>query len=284
MSWSMIGKPTTQVADHQLVERFAKMQRFSGDRPLSKDRCERLRSLLEEGRFRTCAWAVCKCLEDGKEYRINGQHTSKVLSEFNGSLPAVFVTVERYEADTLQDVAELFATFDPRWSVRSTADTNNAWAQSIPELANVHSRVINLAASGMATHYYLTASRRFSQEARGRMISKNVKFVLWIDGLDINLSSKSHLRRAAPVAAMYATFLVDLDAATEFWTEVRNGSGASPETPSRVLEKFLLKSDSRSQETEMFAKCIHAWNSFRRGDTKLGTLKWFPNAPRPEAI
>lgn len=284
MGWQMIGKPTTQIADHQLVERFKTMTRFGGDRLLSKARCTKLRSLLEEGKFRTCAWAVCKCLADGKEYRINGQHTSHVLAEFNGSLPAVFVTVERYEADTLEDVAELFATFDPRWSTRTTTDTNHAYAQSNAILASLPPRIINLTGTALAAHHKLFNHKMISQELRGRLIGKNAAFAQWLNNLEVSSNQKAHLHRGNTMAAMYATFLVDQDCATKFWSEVRDGSGATPSAPTRMLEIFLLKSSAKSDDNEVYAKCIHAWNSYRNGVQSLGVLKWYPAAPRPEPV
>jgi len=285
MAWQMIGKPTTQVADHQLVERFATMTRFGGDRKLNKGRCERLRTLLDEGKFRTCAWATCHCRADGKDYRINGQHTSHVLSEFNGSLPAVFVTVERYEADTLEDVAELFATFDPRWSTRTTADTNNAFAHAIPALAEVNPRAIDLAASGMALYFGGGSRHRVTQEQRGRSIAKNTTFVLWLNGIDIcTQATKRFMARSAVAAAMYACHSQDQEAATEFWTAVRNASEPDACHPTRMLERYLIGAKGRTDDREIFAKCVNAWNAWRRGTVTLKVLKWFPESPRPEAI
>lgn len=284
MAWSMVGKPTTQVADHQLVERFATMTRFGGDRPLNKTRCARLRSLLEEGRFRTCAWAVCHCRADGKDYRVNGQHTSHVLAEFNGSLPAVFVTVERYEADTIEDVAELFGSFDPGWSNRTTSDTNNAYASSCKELEGIPSRIINLAASGLVSKMFKFTGTQANQDVRGKLLIKNAGFVRWLNGLEINSNTYGSLRRAAPAAAMFACYQVDPSAATEFWLEVKTASAPVATAPSRVLEKFLSTAKARIGDREMYAKSIYAWNAFRRGQKELKCLKFNSDAPLPEAI
>lgn len=285
MAWTMVGKPTTQVADHSLVERFKNMNRFGGDRKLDPKRCARLRSLFNEGQFRTCAWAVVKCLEDGNEYRVNGQHTSHVLAEFNGSLPAVFVTVERYEADTLTDVADLFATFDNRWSNRTTSDTNRAFASSVSALADLNNRVIDLAASGMVIFMGDGFRKQMTQEQRGREVAKHTAFVLWLNGLDIVTSkTKRYLAKAAICAAMFATYSKDSEQATEFWTAVRNASEPNAEHPTRLLERYLLIAKSRSGDREIYAKCLHAWNAWRRGAGSLKMLKWYPEADRVQAI
>lgn len=283
MSWRMIGKPTTQVADRALIERFAKMQRFGGERKLDKARCARLEALLREGKFRTCTWAVCKCLEDGREYRVNGQHTSHVLSEFVGPLPTIFITTERYEADIQIGVADLFSTFDPRWSSRTTSDTNHAFSHSVESLSGLPSRLIDLAASGIIEVLFYGKRNQAPQDVRGRLVVDYADFVLWIDSLNINRPEKKHLRRSTPVAAMFSTYIVDPSEATRFWTEVSTSSNPLPDAPSRALERFLMTAKA-NEANEIYAKCIHAWNAYRRNVRELGVLKWFPKAPRPEAI
>lgn len=285
MAWSMIGKPVAQVADHSLVSRFVSMRRFGGERKLDKTRCSRLRELLEEGKFRTCSWAVVDCLEDGQQYRINGQHTSHVLNEFNGSLPAVFVTVERYEADTLKDVADLFATFDPRWSTRTTSDTNRAQAAAIPELDGINSRAIDLAASGMAIHFGSGNRSRITQEQRSRNISLHSNFVLWLNNMEfVQSNQRRHMARSAVVGAMFATFQKSSEEATDFWMMVKNSSAPNADHPTRLLERYLMTAKGRTDDREIYAKCIHAWNYWRKGNKCMKIIKYHADAARPEAI
>lgn len=285
MGWREMGKPTTVLADHFVIERFKSMEPCHGDRSLNQRRLRKLATVLSENTFRTCSWASAICLADGKEYRINGKHTSHAMGEMNGSLPKVYVTLERYECDTLEDIADLYATFDTKTSSRSTADTNRAFAKSDDDVADIDDRAISLAAGGMVTHLGAGNRHRVSQEERGRLILRHKDFVLWVAAMfPSRTTDTSFIRRNASVAAMFATFLRSPENATEFWSEVKTGSNPERLSPSRVLQKYLMTSKGRTDDLEIYCKGIHAWNAWRRKAKTLNVLKWFPQSPRPEAL
>jgi hypothetical protein len=83
--------------------------------------------------------------------------------------------------------------------------------------------------------------------------------------------------------------------AQEFWLAVRDGTGVTPKTPDRVLNRFLLSrgvapnagpGHRRRQATattrEMYVRCIHGWNAWRRDTTT--DLKYHAQAKIPAAV
>src|SRR5437588_9812019 len=98
--WKLVEGPTVVRATPQLAQRFANMAGCPGDRPLNSDRCNQLRRIIANQEFRTAEWASAVC--EGKEYRVNGKHTSTILTEIDGSFPDVMVIVEKYACDSLE--------------------------------------------------------------------------------------------------------------------------------------------------------------------------------------
>src|SRR4051812_22803639 len=111
MGWKLTGRPKTQKVTKALAKAFVDMEAAPHDRPLSERRLQVYEKLLYMGEFRPVTWASAYCVETGETYRVNGKHTSIMLSGLE-VLPDFFVTIEEYECDTLQDVAKLYSTFD----------------------------------------------------------------------------------------------------------------------------------------------------------------------------
>jgi hypothetical protein len=103
-----------------------------------------------------------------------------------------------------------------------------------------------------------------------------------------------HMRRGAVVAAMFLTWSRSRRAACEFWQAVRDESGAHQKMPDRVLARYLLTKTVKNGSTnsrvtsgvavprEMFVKCIHAWNAWRKDTTT--DLKYHAQAKIPAAV
>lgn len=291
MAWKMIGQPKTRRLTKGLATEFAEMQAAPHDRPLNATRCAVLKAAFDLGKFRTCEWASAYCEQTKQKYRINGKHTSTVLSTMNGVFPAdLSVIVEEYHCETMEDVAALYATFDTRSQVRTTGDINMIYSACCPELDGCHHLDINLAVTGMAYGMWEDHGRNKPVEERAKLSVQHPKFVLWLRELLSGAGSVNwkHLRRAAVVGAMFRTYNKSKEAATEFWKAVRDETGPKPDLPDRKLAKYLmgtrLMSKNRSlakpaTNREQFVKCLHAWNAWR---TKQPTgLIYHPNAKTP---
>lgn len=283
---------TTSKATRGLIEEFATMTMAKMDRPLSPRRLTALREKVVAGKFTTAVWASAKCKEDGRVYRLNGKHTSTLFQQMNGELPkGIEITVIRFECDSTQDIAELYATFDPRVSVRSQGDINRIYAATCDDIEGVPIQFINLCVTGI--HFAISEdshNTNASPEERSARIVGNADFVLWVyDLIGTDIKTAKHLMRGPVCGAMFRTWNKNREASKKFWALVKSGDSKS-DCPTRKLERILLTSrvktsgsDSVAKQIgsrEMYVKCLHAWNAWRQG--KPSELKYYANAATPE--
>jgi hypothetical protein len=294
--WTLRNKPTTVRVTAKLAGEFAGMDPAPRDRPLSERRLQVYERLLRQGTFRPVTWARAWCKETEGWYRVNGKHTSRLLSGLD-ELPEFFVTVEDYDCDTLEDVAKLYGTFDSKMQSRTVQDINLSFAAAVPELAGLPVRTIGLAVAGMHFHLQggLRSGRDLSQPVeRAELLLEHSDFVLWLDGVfreGLNHDGRStskHLQRQPVVAAMFGTWQKARAASTGFWQAVRDETGATPTLPDRTLARYLMTHgvegagvprSRKADRKEFYVKCIHAWNAWRRGATT--DLKYFPDKKVP---
>lgn len=292
MAWKMIGKPTVRQITKSLADEFSGMTPAPNDRRIGPQRSAIIKRAFDMGNFRTCEWATAYCSETKQTYRVNGKHTSTVLSSMNGEFPkGLSVIIEHYECDTLEDVAKLYATFDIRACGRSTGDINRSFAASVPELAGIQGRIINLSVTGISYATWEEAYATHAPEDRAQFLIAHKDFILWIDTVLGHIGAKKvrFMMRSPVVAAMFMTWKKAKGASKEFWEAVRDETGTKPDLPDRKLARFLItnvlhhrKSAPDKKSTlsrEMMVKCIHAWNAWRTdGPT---TLPYHANSPIP---
>src|SRR5579871_4306318 len=149
--WKMLEKPRTMLASKALVQELVEMEPAPYDRALSERRLLVYERILKEGSFRTVTWAAATCHETNNTYRVNGKHTATLLAKQN-PIPEFHVTVERYACDTLQDVANLYNTFDSSLASRTASDINRAFAATIRELDGCPPRIVDLTVKAAAFH------------------------------------------------------------------------------------------------------------------------------------
>jgi hypothetical protein len=300
MGYELVGAPKTEKVTQLLALKFRDMEPVPHDRPLNPKRLEAYRKMLAVGLFRPVQWATVHCNQTQTTYRVNGKHTSNLFAEYEELPQQIHATIEHYHCDDLDDVARLYATFDSRAQVRTTSDINRAFAAVDPELAEIPSKIISLCVTGIcfAVHgdHYRTLSA--ADRAESLLDEDNKLFIAWThDLLGSNNDDTRHLWRGPVVAAMCTTFRKSRKASSEFWMAVRDGTGAHPKTPDRALHKFLLSrtvnhggmSSSKAATKkgfcgprEMYVKCLHAWNAWRRDTTT--ELKYHAQAKIPAAV
>lgn len=287
MGWKLLSRPRTQLATKELAQFFVDMEPAPHDRPLSERRLQVYRRMLALGQFRPVAWASALCEETNGIYRVNGKHTSILLAGLE-VVPEFFVTIEEYGCDTLEDVAKLYATFDSTIQSRSSRDIYYSFAAAIPELRGLNTKVLTTGITGVAFHLMgVEAYSRSQPVERAELVIEHSDFVLWLNSLIVagpvaeNTRGHSrhkcqHLLRQPVVAAMFATYQKDQAAALAFWEAVRDDSGPKPDCPDRVLSRYLLttvmqggldRSTKSAGPREIYVKCLHAWNAWRKGDS-----------------
>jgi len=299
MAYELVGTPKTESVSQSLAVRFRDMDPVPHDRPLNPRRLDAYRKMLLAGLFRPVQWATAFCGETQGTYRVNGKHTSNLFSEYDVLPQPVHATVEHYHCDTMDDVARLYATFDSRTQVRTTNDINRAFAAIDEDLSQVPTKIINLCVTAISfgKHGSDYAKVPAAERAECLLEDHGKRFVLWVyEVLGGHAGEKSRLLWRGPVvAAMNACYQKSRRDANEFWLAVRDGTGASPKTPDRVLNRFLLSktvsfgggaTSKRASDLvaprEMYVKCLRAWNAWRRSTTT--DLKYHAQAKIPSAV
>jgi hypothetical protein len=270
MGYELVGTPRAHKVTKSMAEKWAGMEQVRNDRPLSTLRVAAYKKLAAAGLMRPVHWAKAHCLETQENYRVNGKHTSTAFSQMEEVPETLQAYVEEYQCETLRDVAELYATFDARITLRTTSDINKSFAAVDPDLCDLQVKVINIGISGISLFKWGLSYERVPAAERAECLfdPECKAFFNWLSDLVNDSKKNKRLRRAPVVWAMYASFRKSRKAATEFWTAVRDETGSSPSLPDRRLSRWLIENAAdklgrRAGTNEMYAKCVIAWNAWR---------------------
>lgn len=296
--WERLEMKVVQLT-HGLAKRFAEMTRFPNDRDLKPRLLERLRGIIDRGKFRTCEWA--SIIVDGIEYRVNGKHTSHIFSQME-VLPDVKVVVVKFRGETLNDAAELGASYDAAMSSKNGNDINRAFASAHEDLKNLPSHTLNAAVMGMSFAELENSYTDRLPPDRAELMYEHVDFVVWVDGLfhgaggdgQVDFKDTRHIQRGSLVAAMFATWQKNKTEAMKFWLLVRDGNSPNHRSADRTLRDWLLRTSiglgkgaaknekQKASLREMYCRARTAWNAWRRGEPT--SLRYYPDAPTPPLV
>lgn len=272
--WKLSEKPMTILVTRQIATEWAEMQAVPNERPLSKRRIEVYQRALEEGSFRPVVWAKCLCKQDRVTYRVNGHHTSAMLTGL-GKIPPFYATIESYTADDLDDIVKLHATFDSQMQNRTSSDIYRTFAGTIPELRELPQRHVCSIVGGLAYAQWADSYYAHSPAERAELLLDQARFATWFHKLVTTPEHIGLLCRVPVAGAMFATYEKSQKDAAAFWTAVRDASGPTPELPDRQLSAWLsrfsvakgkgaMAGARRAPTREFYARSIHAWNAWRR--------------------
>ena len=254
--------------DKKLARRFAKMRPCPGQRPVTKRRMDYLHRRYIEGNFHTPCWASCRT--NGTDYLMNGQHTARMVLQVADFPVSMKVFVMNFKADSVEDLPELFAQFDSKYSQRNASDIAGAHGGLHPELSELTgqdlSRVCFAIAISDTDCWALCRNRRPDEEERARLIhdDHNTDFALWVQRLIKHPSTN----QAGVLAAAYRTWMKDSHFADVFWVHVVKESHPDPNHPSRMLAKLLVsrkadKGTARWSVRRFMVHSLRAWNAAR---------------------
>jgi hypothetical protein len=272
----------------ELAQEFRDMEPSPTERDLNPGRVRHLKEKAEKGWLVTFHWGVARMGD--RRMRMNGQHSSAMLSSLNGSFPdGLKVHLDEYEVGGFPGLANLFRQFDDRKSGRSTGDVAGAYQGLIPELKNVPKPTAKLGAEGIC--WYLRtveAAEATSGDGQYTLFNNSMyhPFLQWLG--ELFTIKTPELKRAQIVSAMYATFLANQEAAKTFWTTVaRGGVEFEDDAPETTLDNWLKDAREKKARQQLkpghyYQGCIYAWNAHREEKTlkaiKYDTQKGFSEA------
>lgn len=252
-----------------LVEEFAGMTASPTEREINTSRINHLRLKIEMGLAMPFQWA--KARYNGEWFRVNGQHSSTMLSEYGENLPeGLKAHIDSYEIADRGALALLFRQFDDRKSGRSQDDVSGAYKGLEEALSGVSRKAARLAAEGIAWYRKRIdgVSIGVMGDDRYQLIHEEQyqDFILWIGSL---IGPKQpEMKKASLVSAMYSSWIADRKDAENFWKEVASGAQDLDEDhPAYVLSEWLLnaiRKDNRNKpkEADFHQAGVYAWNRY----------------------
>lgn len=278
----------------EFAKRVSNMPRFRGDRDRDSAKGKRhiadLSADLQCGAFYTPVWSIVKY--DSQWWRIDGGHSSKMLTDANCGFPTgKKAFLRKFVAESAQDLAELFSRFDRNLSVRTALENLKAHASTHDDLDPVKISNLGRAVDGIACALTCCGegAERMTEDERVRLTHHYRDFILFAQKFVCN----RYLQRSPVAAVIFLTFEKDEAAAGVFWTHVRDEDHPDRMHPSRRLASFLREACIGKEKVAgsansklawsrraFYVKCIHAWNAFRGGH--LTDLKYYENSPIPE--
>jgi hypothetical protein len=263
----------------ELAEEFHSMEGSPTERDLNEKRVEYLDDRRAAGELVTFNWAIADV--GSKRYRMNGQHSSEMLSRLNGEFPTgLKVHLDEYEVSNEHGLALLFRQFDARQSGRSPSDVAGAYQMLEEALRDVPKGAARLAVEGFAWHSKtVVGGLALQQDDRYDFFHRPElhAYIRWVGEV---FSIKTPELKSEPiVGAMYATFDVNQTDARTFWDQVaRGGAEYDDDAPASVLDAWLkkFKEDkllTKPKPGQYYQGCIYAWNAFREGKS-LKSIKF----------
>lgn len=275
-----------------LAKSFASMEETPGERKRSKDRLDWIKSKYEDGILYNLHWATGTL--NGKKYRVNGGHTSTFFADhLDGPFPTnLKAEIMHFDCDTLQDLAELFDQFDSPRSSRKLRESYTSHIKTTPGLEGISTWLVQKVIVGIATATELVDGGRIDRETRVRMVhSEQDAINFFAANSEFGLAIRNKSIFAAPViGACYSMWeahkhdnIADVEA---FWILVSTENHPENDHPTRVLAKFLrtnlINCAHHLSRKMIYAKCIHAWNAYKRKQTTQ--LRYLPDANVPKPL
>lgn len=256
---------------HALAAKFSTMLASPTERGLDDGREDYLKGQVTGGLAIPFKWAIG--MLDGVEYRLNGLHSSTMLTKLDGSLPEGLIAhIDYYDVDDMEGLVLLFQQIDPRWSARSKGDVAGAHQGVVPALVAVPRDPAKRGVDGVA--WYLRHVIGVPVPAGDAVYTlfndqRYHDFLIWL-GQTLSVKTRE-LHRNPIIAAVWGTYEKDPIQAKDWWREVARGGTDDEKAPATVLDTWLRnlisndKAREKVKEGNIFQGCIFAWNSMRNG-------------------
>lgn len=266
-----------------LVDRFHKMKAAPHERAIENRRIKILEKKLKDGLLHTFFWVSASM--NGTEYRVNAQHSSRMLSAITELPPGLKVLLEEWKVTNRGDLEILFGEYDNIFSTRTGVDLLKAHMGRHKDLSQISHTIIKHLITSIIVGERFSArvgdkGACYTPEDRAWMVHRKRHYLVWA----YQFHGYEHLRRTSCLAMVHATYCANSEMAKIFWLNVATMNHPDISHPSRVLAKYLLKKvgklTNKLRERDIYNKCQVAWDAFMDGrPTKLQYQK---NKPLPE--
>ena len=255
----------------ELAEEFREMEPSPTEREVSPNRLKYLQERAGAGQLINFNWVRAKL--GNKVLRMNGRHSSTVVSGMNGSFPRdLYVHLDTYEVPDKAGLAVLFRQFDARQSSRTALDVSGAYQMLHESLFGVAKPVAKLAVEGVRWYRGQVEKAPVPNGDDVFNLFDETALHGFVQFLGHLFSIKTPELKSPPiVGAIYATCIANDAAARSFWLEVaRGGNEMEENSPTTRLDawlKSLRDSDEPKPEKvgrgQVYQGCIFAWNAYR---------------------
>lgn len=257
----------------EIAIKFRDMEPSPTERELDPKRVHHLRNKLDNGLAVTFHWAVA--IIAGREYRMNGQHSSTLLASLEDDFPSgLYVHIDRYEVNSVDGLALLFRQFDDRKSARGPSDIAGAYQGLHTEIRDLSRSKCKIALQGVAYHQKnVIGSAMPSGDDLWKCFERSqyYSFYRWVDSL---LSTKTReLKKVEVLAAMYATRDTNPEASDKFWELVAKGGpdDGDENHPATRLDQWLLDQKlvtdvaKKMKPANFYQACVSCYNAYVEG-------------------
>jgi hypothetical protein len=271
---------TLETLTPELAKQFSAMPGLIGERPLRPSRVAFLDHHRREGTFVSPSWAVVVDQMTGQRYRANGQHSSYMLAQVDGTrdgdpgFPAdLSVTIEEYTTDNLQqDALRIFDLFDHPRAARTNTDIMGLHRARFEELMEIDLPLLVALCNGVASYEDERGREGIvlpPRERGGYLTRPQVReFVQWAAAYE-NAIHGWMLKKAGLVAEMFANLQTESSVAKEFWRLVLTDSHPDHEHETRELARTLRDwaTRPRIKQDRFRREAAKQWRRYRRNVT-----------------
>ena len=249
--------------------------------------------LRRQMKMKTFNWdnvIIATALFEGKEYALNGQHTSwsVILNNKAGGN----VRYIRYKVRNKDEMAALYQTYDPYSSTRTNRHLTRMAVSGVTGFETIWASLRHVAANACLWWQLPVRQDRISMTPPEKATiaeahAKTVAGAMAIVQRHCNDFTPS--KRTSVVAAIMATYDKAPKKAEEFWDFVLSGLNLPKKTdPVFKLRKFLnetiidgaTRSGKKPVTTEdAYCTCIACWNKWRKGEEMRSMPRVFKKRP-----
>jgi len=263
-----------------LAKEFSTMAGSVSERDLKPKRLAYLKESVLNGMAITFNWATVEIADTGKTIRMNGNHSSNVLSGLDGAFPeGLRVHIDHYRAPSMLDAIQLFRQMDSRMSARTVDDVAGAYQGLHEDLRSTPKDAARKAIDAVAWYRKLEGVPVPSGDDHFDLFNQ-AELHPFVQMVGRILSKKTPEFTTPVLGAMFGTHEKEPRESESFWTDVsKQGGQYEPGHPTVVLDQWLSHGEGPNgaalKPREIYRGCVIAWNAFRRGRSLPTTEKPF---------